>query len=91
MTNTTTNQHERARPWVCPHCGSADIRVFYDERRVARIVNRYEDDPTPWPSPTGDELVDIDPATFTFICVGGCGAVEITPVQAVDVRREAQP
>ncbi len=83
-------EDEQARMWVCPHCGSADIRVFYDERRVARVVHRYENDPTPWPSPTGDTFdcfVDIDPATFTFVCVGGCGAVEMTPVQAVGVTR----
>ncbi len=46
--------------WVCPDCGSTALRVFYSERRVCQ-VGTYADgpnDPEPWPSYTGDELVD---------------------------------
>ena len=66
--------------WVCPDCGSTALRVFYSERRVCQ-VGTYADgpnDPEPWPSYTGDEFVDIDPATFAFAC-NTCNTYGITP------------
>jgi predicted RNA-binding Zn-ribbon protein involved in translation (DUF1610 family) len=68
--------------WTCPDCGSTALRVFYSERRVCQ-VGTYADgpnDPAPWPSYTGDELVDIDPGTFAFAC-DACNTHDITPCQ----------
>jgi len=68
--------------WACPDCGSTALRVFYSERRVCQ-VGTYADgpsDPEPWPSYTGDELVDIDPGTFAFAC-DACLTHDITPRQ----------
>ncbi len=66
--------------WACPDCGSTALRVFYSERRVCQ-VGTYADgpnDPEPWPSYTGDELVDIDPGTFAFAC-DACLTHDIIP------------
>ncbi len=68
--------------WTCPYCGSADLRVFYDERRACRIgtLNDTGDpaDAAPWPSYAGDEFVDIDPGSFIFHC-DACNTHGITP------------
>ncbi len=71
---------------VCPACGSADLRIYYSERRVCRVTTRAlaTDDPTafqgadPWPSYQADEVVDIDPDTFAVAC-DACHAHDITP------------
>jgi len=66
--------------WTCPECGSAALHVFYSERRMCQ-VGTYADgpnDPEPWSSYTGDEFVDIDPATFAFAC-DACDTYDITP------------
>jgi len=71
---------------ICPACGSADLRIFYSERRVCRVTTRAlaTDDPIalqgadPWPSYQADEFVDIDPATFAVAC-DACHAHDLTP------------
>ncbi len=71
---------------VCPHCGSADLRIFYSERRACRVTTRAlaTDDPNalygadPWPSYQADAFVDIDPATFAVAC-DACHAHDLTP------------
>jgi len=66
--------------WACSDCGNTALRVFYSERRTCR-VGTYADGPNapePWPSYTGDEFVDIDPALFAFAC-DACNAHDITP------------
>ncbi len=65
--------------WACTDCGNTDLRVFYSEHRTCR-VGTYADGlnaPEPWPSYTGDEFVDIDPALFAFAC-DACNAHDIT-------------
>ncbi len=68
--------------WTCPYCGSADLRVLYDERRACRVtaLNDTGDpaDAVPWPSYAGDECVDIDPNSFAFHC-DACNSHDITP------------
>ncbi len=68
--------------WTCPYCGSDDLRVLYDERRACRVATLNDTgdpaDAAPWPSYTGDECVDIDPATFAFHC-DACNTHDITP------------
>jgi len=68
--------------WTCPYCGSADLRVLYDERRACRVTTLNDTgdpaDAEPWPSYAGDECVDIDPASFTFHC-DACNSHDITP------------
>jgi len=68
--------------WTCPACGSADLRVLYDERRACRVTTLTDTgdpaDAAPWPSYTGDELVDIDPGSFAFHC-DACNSHDITP------------
>ncbi len=68
--------------WTCPYCGSDDLRVLYDERRACRVTTLNDTgdpaDAEPWPSYAGDELVDIDPASFTFHC-DACNSHDITP------------
>jgi len=71
---------------ICPVCGSADLRIFYSERRACRVTTRAlaTDDPTafqgadPWPSYQADEVVDIDPDTFAVAC-DACHAHDLTP------------
>ncbi len=71
---------------ICPACGSADLRIFYSERRSCRVTTRAlaTDDPTafqgadPWPSYQADEFVDIDPDTFAVAC-DACHAHDLTP------------
>ncbi len=69
---------------ICPDCGSAELLIYYSERRVCRVTTRAEatDDPTadadPWPSYQADAFVDIDPATFAVAC-DACHAHDITP------------
>ncbi len=73
---------EAAIVWTCPACGSADLRVLYDERRACRVTTLTDTgdgaDAAPWPSYTGDELVDIDPGSFAFHC-DACNSHDITP------------
>jgi len=68
--------------WTCPYCGSADLRVLYDERRACRVTTLNDTgdpaDAEPWPPYAGDECVDIDPASFTFHC-DACNSHDITP------------
>jgi len=68
--------------WTCPYCGSDDLRVLYDERRPCRVTTLNDTgdpaDAEPWPSYAGDELVDINPASFTFHC-DACNTHDITP------------
>jgi len=66
--------------WVCPDCGSTTLRVLYSERRTCHVGTDANgpNAPEPWPSYTGDEFVDIDPATFAFAC-DACNAHDITP------------
>ncbi len=87
MTETTATQPDAPRvALVCPHCGSADLRIFYSERRACRVTTRAlaTDDPAvlhgadPWPSYQADEVVDIDPDTFAVACTA-CHAHDITP------------
>jgi hypothetical protein len=85
MTETTTTQPDAPRvTLVCPHCGSADLRIFYSERRVCRVTTRAlaTDDPAagadPWPSYEADTFVDIDPDTFAVAC-DACHAHDLTP------------
>ncbi len=71
---------------ICPACGSADLRIFYSERRACRVTTRAlaTGDPAafqgadPWPSYQADEFVDIDPATFAVAC-DACHAHALTP------------
>ena len=87
MTETTATRPDAPRvTLVCPHCGSADLRIFYSERRVCRVTTRAlaTDDPNalqgadPWPSYQADEFVDIDPDTFAVTC-DACHAHDLTP------------
>jgi len=87
MTPTETAPTRPATPGVtlvCPHCGSADLLIYYSERRVCRVTTRAlaTDDPTagadPWPSYQADEVVDIDPDTFAVACTA-CHAHDLTP------------
>ena len=66
--------------WVCPDCGSTTLRVLYSERRTCHVGTDANgpNAPEPWPSYTGDEFVDIDPALFAFAC-DACNAHDITP------------
>jgi len=68
--------------WTCPYCGSDDLRVLYDKRRACRVTTLNDTgdpaDAEPWPSYAGDELVDMDPASFTFHC-DACNSHDITP------------
>jgi len=68
--------------WTCPYCGSLDLRVLYNERRACRVTTLNDTgdpaDDVPWPSYTGDELVDIDPSSFAFHC-DACNTHDITP------------
>ncbi len=68
--------------WTCPACGSADLCVFYSERRMCRVGARDDTgdpaDAEPWPTYEGDEFVDIDPATFAFAC-DACNTHGIAP------------
>jgi len=68
--------------WTCPYCGSADLRVLYDERRACRVTTLNDTgdpaDAAPWPSYAGDEFVDIDPGSFAFHC-DACNSHDITP------------
>jgi len=68
--------------WTCPYCGSADLRILYDERRACRIgtLNDTGDpaDAEPWPSYASDEFVDIDPSSFAVHC-DACHTHNITP------------
>jgi len=88
MTETTATQPDAPRvTLVCPHCGSADLRIFYSERRACCVTTRAEatDDPTagadPWPSYQADAVVDIDPDTFAVACTActACHAHDLTP------------
>ena len=71
---------------ICPACGSADLRIFYSERRVCRVTTRAlaTDNPDalqgaePWPSYEADAFVDIDPDTFAVAC-DACHAHDLTP------------
>jgi predicted RNA-binding Zn-ribbon protein involved in translation (DUF1610 family) len=78
---------EAAIIWTCPECGRADLCAFYSERRLCRVGTRDDTgDPTdaePWPSYTGDEFVDIDPALFAFAC-DACHTHGITPHKGGD-------
>ncbi len=85
MTETTTTQPAAPRvALVCPYCGSADLRIFYSERRTCRVTTRAlaTDNPAagadPWPSYEADEFVDIDPAIFAVAC-DACHAHDLTP------------
>ncbi len=85
MTETTTTQPAAPRvALVCPDCGSADLRIFYSERRTCRVTTRAlaTDNPAagadPWPSYEADEFVDIDPATFAVAC-DACHTHDLTP------------
>jgi len=90
MTETTATPPAPPAPpaltLVCPHCGSADLRIFYSERRACRVTTRAlaTDDPTafqgadPWPSYQADEFVDLDPDTFAVAC-DACHAHDLTP------------
>ena len=87
MTETTATQPDAPRvALVCPHCGSADLRIFYSERRACRVTTRAlaTGDPNafqgadPRPSYQADEFVDIDPATFAVAC-DACHAHDLTP------------
>jgi len=87
MTETTATQPDVPRvTLVCPHCGSADLRIFYSERRACRVTTRalalVTDDPAAsadiWLSYQADEFVDIDPDTFAVACTA-CHAHDITP------------
>ena len=68
--------------WTCPYCGSADLRVLYDERRACRVTTLNDTgdpaDAEPWPSYAGDECVDIAPGSFAFHC-DACNTHDITP------------
>ncbi len=71
---------------ICPDCGSANLRIFYSERRACRVTTRAlaTADPAalhgadPWPSYQADEFVDIDPDTFAVACTA-CHAHDLTP------------
>ena len=68
--------------WTCPYCGSADLRVRYDERHACHVttINDTGDpaDAAPWPSYAGDECVNVDPSSFIFHC-DACHTHDITP------------
>lgn len=86
-TNTTTRTggelaHGAGVVWTCPYCGSADLRVFYHERRACRVgtLNDTGDpaDAEPWPSYEADDFIDNDPDSFTYHC-DACHTHNITP------------